>query len=115
MAIYFANLLSIPFWYMVMKYFLRLKKCEENVVNVVCIQLIFILGLRAINIGVDTQQYEQIFIIAGRLSFPQIFNYYMEPFYLLINKFVAMLGVGYKSGLLVKSYITIFLIRSFFD
>lgn len=113
MAIYFANLLSIPFWYMVMKYFLRLKKCEENVVNVVCIQLIFILGLRAINIGVDTQQYEQIFIIAGRLSFPQIFNYYMEPFYLLINKVVAMMGLGYNAVLFVNASITIFGIRSF--
>jgi hypothetical protein len=78
------------------------KKWAKNIYILIPF-LIIPLGIRSLEVGTDTDTYNNVFEsirIYGRS--------YIEPMWFLLNKFVIILGGGFSSLMLIVSFLTIY-------
>ncbi len=113
MAIYLINLISIPIWYLALAKISDKQRRELLVINIVCVQMALIAGLRAINIGVDTKNYQAIFNEYKVLPWNMVFSTWLEPGYVIYNKLVALFGLPYRIVIIINTAVTIIGIRNF--
>lgn len=108
MSIYIFNICSIPLWIGLVN-IIKMKKNKENVyIGIICIQMALIIGMRGIEVGVDTNSYNSIYISSSYVRWNEIFNYYLEPGYMFINKFISAFGGEYRAVLLFNAFVTMF-------
>lgn len=112
MTVYLIHLFSVPIWYFVLRVLLRVKKADQKVVTIVCVQSILLMGFRGLQIGTDTINYWSIFGVCGNLSFSELFGYYIELGYSLLNKFVSILFGEYRVMMFVNAIIIMWGIRN---
>lgn len=113
MGIYVINLLSIPIWKILINKIKTQRNRDDIVVFAVCLQTALIIGCRGISVGVDSRKYEMIFESIKGVEWKNIFSYYLEPGYVLINKLVFFLGGEFRWVLLINAAITMIGIYNF--
>lgn len=108
MTIYILNVISIPIYYLMIK---RIRtKNEKNliVVFLICMQMIFIAGMRGVSVGTDTQRYNWIFDAIKNLHWKELHNYYIDFGYSVINKLVSSINGNFRVMLFVNAIIIYF-------
>ncbi len=116
MVIYLANLISIPLWYFLLRFFQHnLQRVQNTVVAIVCVQMVVIAGLRGLTVGTDTMTYSDIFWSVDSLPWTGLFSYYIEPGYSLLAKIISFLSKNYSVMLFVSAAISLWGIRNFIN
>ena len=105
MVIYIYNILSIPLYYIFIKA-IKTRNDKTNIlVGILCVQMTFIAGMRGVKVGVDTQTYQWIFDAIQNLNWSELYAYYIEFGYTVINKIVGALGGTFRETLLLIAFI----------
>ncbi len=108
MAIYLINLISIPMWYLFLRSFIKPKdKLDNTVISIVCVQMILIMGLRGLDVGVDTRTYKMIFDSLSHTSWLYVPSFYIELLYSVMNKTVSFIGLPFNAILLINAAISL--------
>lgn len=94
MTIYIINFGLIALYWLISREFTKdeqsYKKAVGFFMTLICIQMIFIVGLRGISVGIDTHSYERRFHLYRTMSMQEIFdNKFQEVGYSLLIKFVG--------------------------
>lgn len=113
MTIYILNVLSIPIWYTLLRQILTYNKAQKYALLLGSLQIILIVGLRDVTIGVDTRTYEEIFRLSNNLDWWEIFSFYIEPGFVLINKIVEAIFHSFNWVLLICAIISVVGISEF--
>lgn len=115
MIIYLLNLFSIPFWNIFFKQIGLQRKSIKMTMVFVFFQMVLIAGLRNVNIGIDTKNYLNIYMFTQSVDLMDIFTYYLESGYVILNQFVKYLFDSFNALLFINSLITLIGVYEFIN
>lgn len=82
-------------------------KSEKKIILVFFFAFFVLLSCRHIDVGIDLVNYEYYFLKAKEMTWTDTTDYIVEPFYMILNKFVSSIGGDFRFFLVVVAFITL--------